>query len=599
MPGRFRYHEPMADEKNLKSFQDLKKLFGGSDDPPDDPPEGSDSGNSAGDEEDLPEDFSLASVREILAKAAPSFGPMDHGPPQYRTEDSEEMELLASFRIRTVFPTEVLEEVKSLPADPDPADFVGREDLRGECIFTIDGEDAKDFDDAIGIKPLPDGGYEVGVHIADVSHYVRPGTALDREALARATSVYLADQVVPMLPEELSNHLCSLNPHRPRLAFSVIMEFDAAGLVQKSKIHKSVIKSVQRCTYSAVQALLDGETTPAAMALKHLEEPLKHFQKWTQKQQSIRDRKGSLRLQTPERKFAFNKNHEVERIYPSTTYFSQALIEETALAANQAVGSWFKERKLPSIYRIHPPKDPEELAGIVEALTKFGIRVPDKDFLTGRDVGRLILEARRRPNADALIARIMGLVERAVYEVAEAGEAAPHWGLAREHYLHFTSPIRRYPDLIVHRWLFDVLSKGKEAEEQLLDPLQVLDLCDIAGQSSGQSELAAMVEIAIGDLKICQYMERFVGEKIRATIQRVSHYGMEIFLREHWVTGFLPARLFDGRKKVEGPKLTITSRRGSKVFNEGEVISIVVDSVDFVRLEVLLKLADMVQPRRN
>jgi ribonuclease R len=583
----------MSGDRRFRSFDELRRALGGQDaseppapEPPPDPlPE------EAPPEEEQ-EDLALASVRELLARTAPSFGPMETGPPCYRTIDSEEMELLASFRIRTVFPPAVLAEVAGLPADPGPSDLSGRADLRGEVIFTIDGDDARDFDDAIGIRPRPEGGFEVGVHIADVGHYVRPGTALDREALARATSVYLPDQVVPMLPEALSNNLCSLNPHRDRLAFSVILDFDERGEVVGTRIHKSVIRSVQRCTYRAVQKLLDGSGDPEAMALRHLETPLRHFQAWTRRQQEIRDQRGSLRLQTPERKFQFNEAHEVVRIHPSEIWFSQALIEETALAANQAVGRFFRDRKLPSIYRIHPEKDPGELAALAAALKKFGIRVPDKERLTGRDVARLILEARRRPNADALIARIMGLVERATYEMVPAGEAAPHWGLAREHYLHFTSPIRRYPDLVVHRWLHDVLTRGQEAEANLSDPLAVLDLCDIAGQSSAQAELAALVETAIGDLKTCQYMERHRGERLRAVIQRVSAYGLEVLLREHYVTGFLPARLFDGKKRVDGPRLEISSRRGSRVFVEGEGIDVVITDVDFLRLQVLLALPE-------
>ncbi len=584
-------------ERNFGSFKDLQRALGGSGEP-EPPPEEAQAPI-------IPEGYeewagSARSVREIVAALGESFGPMEHGPACYRDEESEEMELLASFRIRTVFPPAVQAEVSGLPLDPDPKDFEGRVDLRAERIFTIDGEDAKDFDDAIAIRPLEDGGYELGVHIADVSHYVRPGTALDTEALARGTSVYVPDQVVPMLPEALSNHLCSLVPHRDRLAFSVIMDFDAQGTMGPTRLHKSVIRSVHRCTYRVVQKLLDGIDDEETRALAPIAEDLRHFKAWTEKQQQLRDRKGSLRLQSSERKFGFDpKTHEVARIYPSETYFSQALIEETALAANQAVGNFFRERKLPAIYRIHPEKDREELESVAKTLSLYGIRVPDKDRLTGRDVGRLIREARRRPNAPALISRIMGLVERAVYEVVQPGEEAPHWGLAREHYLHFTSPIRRYPDLIVHRWLHDVMTRREKAVEELLHPEQVADLCDVAGRCSSQAELAAMVETAIGDLKVCQYMEKHVGTVLRAVIQRVSLFGMEVFFREHYVTGFLPARNLDGRKKVEGPELTVSSRQGSRVFREGELIEVRIAAVDFVRLEVLLELHDPKQKLRR
>jgi ribonuclease R len=255
------------------------------------------------------------------------------------------------------------------------------------------------------------------------------------------------------------------------------------------------------------------------------------------------------------------------------------------------VGSFFRDRGLPTIYRIHPRKEQEEIDAVAKALDEHGIKVPDKDNLTGRDVGRLIRIARRRPNADALISRIMGLVERAYYEVAQADETAPHWGLAREHYLHFTSPIRRYPDLIVHRWLHDVLSR-EEAKAALLEREQIAELCDVASHCSVRADVADMVETAIDDLKVCEYMDRYVGELIRARIQRVSPAGIEVFLREHYVTGFIPGRTLEGRKKIEGPVLTVSSRKGTRSFKEGDGIEVTVHHVDFIRLEVVLHVAD-------
>ncbi|MAG59060.1 MAG: hypothetical protein CMJ83_22460 [Planctomycetes bacterium] len=572
--------------KSFGSFADLARSLGV------DPDEGQDEGAGSRSQWDSALDGLRSGTREVIESAGESFGPMETGPDCYRDPGSEEMELLASFRIRTVFPDALKEEVAALPQDPSGSDFEGRVDLRGQRIFTVDGEDAKDYDDAIQITSLEDGSTEIGVHIADVGHYVVPGTALDNEALTRGTSVYLPDQVIPMLPEGLSNHLCSLVPDRDRLAFSVYMTFDAEGKRRECRVHKSVIRSMFRCTYRIVQKLLDAVDDEETQRLKPIAADLKLFEQWTKRQQLLRDQAGSLRMQSSERKFAFDDKHEVERIYPSEIYFSQTLIEETALAANQAVGDYFRERDLPTIYRIHPRKDQEEIDAVTEMLGKQGIRVPDKDRLTGRDVGRLIREARRRPNAEALIGRIMGLVERASYEVAKGDDGAEHWGLAREHYLHFTSPIRRYPDLIVHRWLHDVSSRAKEAESELLDPQQIAELCDVAGHCSVQSDLSGMVENALDDLKICQYMDRFRGDVIKAVIQRVSPAGIEIYLREHHVTGFIPARTLDGRKKVEGSRLTVSSRKGSRVFDEGSAIEIRVQDIDFVRLQVILEVAD-------
>ena len=531
------------------------------------------------------------SARERIDARPPGFGPMASGPPCYADEESEEMELVGSFRIRTIFPPGVLAEVNGLPEDPQASDLEGRLDLRDETIFTIDGADAKDYDDAIGIRALPEGGVEFGVHIADVGHYVRPGTELDTEALARGTSVYLPDQVIPMLPEKISNHLCSLVPDRDRLAFSVIMRFDEEGERTGYSVHKTVIRSKQRNTYKAVQELLDGEDTDDARAIEHLREPLELFARWTRKQQERRDARGSLRMQSRERKFVFDAKHEVEAVVDAPRYFSQTLIEETALAANQAVGDYFRERGLPTIYRVHPEKDPEEIAAVAQMLEEHGLRIPKKERLTGRDIARLIRAARRKPNADAMIQRIMGLIERAVYEVKDHEDVATHFGLAREAYLHFTSPIRRYPDLIVHRWLHSISSGEEGAREELETEAFLEDLNHVAQHASMRADIAEMAERALGDLKTCQYMDPHRGETLAAQIVRVMPAGMEVLLTEYNVTAFLPTRAIGQRGAVKGPTLTVQVGRGHRSFSEGYAISVVLEEVDFLRLQLSLRLA--------
>lgn len=582
----------------FKNFKDLMRSRGEGPSEPETPPKEDDRGwkveTSEGvwgdsDLEDLPD--AEASPQATIATRPGGSGPMDTGPPCYRQTDSEEMELLSSFRVRTVFPPDVGAEVAGLPDNPRPGDIEGRLDLRDETIFTIDGQDAKDFDDAISIERLDGGGLRVGVHIADVGHYVQPETVLNAEALARGTSVYLPDQVVPMLPEELSNGLCSLRPDVERLAFSVFMDFDQGGIRTDKKIAKSVIRSKKRCTYRAVQGLFDGSDSEEAQELEFLREPLELFQAWTRKQQSIRDAKGSLRIQSTERKFQFDENHEVCAIVNADKYFSQTLIEETALAANQAVGDTFRERGLPTIYRVHPEKDWEEIERVGKMLLEHGIRVPDKERLTGRDVGRLIRAARRRPNAEALIGRIMGLVERAVYEVKDHEDVAKHFGLAREAYLHFTSPIRRYPDLMVHRWLWALVSRGEEAEAELKGEYLVADLNEIAAHASLQAEVAKMAETAVGDLKVCQYMEPHIGEKLDGRVVRVSRGGLELHLEQYNVSGFLPARSLGDRPKVKGSTLTIQVGKRVLSFTEGYPIAVLIKDVDFIRLQVIFDLA--------
>ena len=223
-------------------------------------------------------------------------------------------------------------------------------------------------------------------------------------------------------------------------------------------------------------------------------------------------------------------------------------------------------------------------------LEEYGIRVPNKERLSGRDIGRMIRAARKKPNAEALIARIMGLVERAYYEVRDHEDVAEHWGLARKAYLHFTSPIRRYPDLIVHRWLYRVLEEDAAALEDLRSDGFVQDLNDQAGHSSMQADLASMCEQAMHDLKVCQYMEPHIGEKLEARVLRVSRPGMDVLLTEFNVRGFLPARSIGDRVKVDGPNITIGRGKRILSFSEGHAIAIRIKDVDFIRLQVMLEL---------
>jgi ribonuclease R len=588
-------NRPEEPAQPLKSFQDLLRARGGTPAPaaPANAAEITYGGDLAARAEAIGDEALENTARERIVRRPSAFAAMDTGPAPYRDEGSEEMQLLASFRVRTVFPPDVLRQVAALPRDPDPAEYAGRWDLRSLCIYTIDGEDAQDFDDAISIEERADGSTEVGVHIADVSHYVRPGTVLDDEALARGTSVYVADQVVPMLPEGLSNHLCSLVGERDRFAFSVFMEFDAKGQRTSYRVGKSVIRSVRRNTYKEVQELLDGGDSPAVREMKSrgLEPSLKAFQRWTVRQQAIRDAKGSLRMASIEKKFVFDERHEVVKIVDAPRYFSMTLIEETALAANQAVGDFFRDRGLPAIYRVHPEKDAEEIEKVAKSLEEHGIRVPKKDRLTGRDIARLITLARKKANAEALIQRIMGLIERAVYEVHDHEDVATHFGLARQAYLHFTSPIRRYPDLMVHRWLFEVLSGDEAASKQLKTEDYLADLNDIASHCSMQADIAEMVETAIDDLKICQYLEPHIGEKLNASVLRVSPAGIEVKLLDFNVTGFLPSRAIGDKVTIKGATIQIRASKRLFSFTEGHPIAVKIKDVDFLKLQVLLELA--------
>jgi ribonuclease R len=533
-------------------------------------------------------------VASRIASRPAAFGVMAEGPPCYRDEDSDELRVLQSLRVRTRFPEDVLAEVDGLSEEPDPTDFTDRVDLRDELIFTIDGKDAKDYDDAIGMVELPDGNLRLGVHIADVGHYVRTGTKLDDEALARATSIYLPDQVIPMLPEKLSNHLCSLVPRRDRLAYSVIMDFSPEGKRLSVLVYKSVINSKVRCTYQGVQELFDGLDTAEARRVSSLRGPLELLRVWTIKQQQIQAQREALRMTSVEQKFQFNEAGEVTAIVDAPHYFSQGLIEQTALAANQTIGDRFRLRGLPTIYRVHPEKDPEEVEQIVEELQKAKIKVPrHRARLTGRDIGMMIRSARSKQNAEALIGRIMGLVESAEYEVGDRENIVAHFGLATESYLHFTSPIRRYSDLIVHRWLHAIEGDDAAASEKVLKNKEMIaELKDTANQCSFQQNLAVQAERDVKDLKVCQFMDHHKNEPHEGKIVRVSRYGADVHLLELNVRVFLPSRTMDGRPTVTGDTLTIATRRGTLSFSVGSTVRVEVDDIDWEKLQVNIKLAE-------
>jgi ribonuclease R len=537
-----------------------------------------------------PRDETAARNLRVRVDARPyAFGEMQHGPAAYRDAESEELSVLWGFRVRTSWPRDVQDELGSLSAEDVPA----REDLRALPICTIDGADAKDFDDAISFRTLEGGRCELGVHIADVSAWVRPGSALDAEALARATSIYLPEHVVPMLPERLSNELCSLVPHEDRLCFSVFCTFDARGQRLESRFTRSIIHSKARLTYAEVQRFFDVRKTAERERLipSELHAPLDGLRRWTEQQQRLRDARGSLRIQSEERRIVFDREGRPSHYAKDPRYFAHALIEETALAANQAVGSFLRSAGVPSLYRHHPEKDPDEVAAIAQQLAEHDIHVPDPAHLTGRDIGALVRIARSRPNADALIPRIMGLLERAEYRAFASDDEARHFGLARRSYLHFTSPIRRYPDLVTHRLLAHALDRqagsGGQAGSGPERQQSPDELCEIASHCTLRSSLAEQAERAIEDLLVCEMLQPQIGKRLRARILRVSRYGLELRLDANGADIHIPIRELGRIHSLEGPTLRTLRGNALRSFVEGQRLDVTVQAVDFRRLQVL------------
>jgi len=483
----------------------------------------------------------------------------------------EVLSVARSFGLPEHFPPEVEKEAAAFSPSIDRGDIAGRIDCRGIITVTIDPEDAKDFDDAVSYEPLHGGGWRLGVHIADVSHYVRPGTALDREAFARGTSVYMVNEVVPMLPERLSNDLCSLKPDVDRLTYSVFMDVDPAGTVKDYRIGKSVIHSARRFTYEEVQRVIEaGKGDHAAIIL-----PLFQLSKVLLKR---RRKNGSLDFDTGEAKFQFDAEGLPSRIIKKIRLDAHRLIEECMLLANETVaqhiGSRKKETEVrPFIYRVHDLPDPvklQELAGFVK---QFGFSLDAKNGVSSRELQKLLDRVEGSEVENVINEVALRSMAKAVYATKNIG----HYGLAFSHYTHFTSPIRRYPDLVVHRLLeeYDRPVQGKRLEELRKS------LPEVARQSSERERLAAEAERASVKVMQIEYMKRHVGDEFAGVITGVTNFGLFVEINELLVEGMIPLRdLSDDYYIFDEKKYSIRGRSRGKVYRLGDPLRVQVISVN-------------------
>src|SRR5213595_2620578 len=351
------------------------------------------------------------------------------------------LSIVRKYHLPTEFPSDVLEQAERIPERVEAQQIAGREDLRNQFIVTIDPDDARDFDDAINVEKLPNGGWQLGVHIADVAAYVEPGSALDREARRRGNSVYLPDRVIPMLPERLSNGVCSLKPEVDRLTHSVFIQFDKRGVAKSARFARSMIRSAHRLTYKEAYAILNSPPQDRLGERLHLAWQLGALLR------RKRFEHGALDLDFPEVKVWVDTQGEPIRLERVENNESHQLIEEFMLAANEAVARELKNRGIPTIYRVHENPDAERLGEYREFALSFGYKVGD---LTHRgELQRLLAEIHGKPEEQALKVGLLKSLKRARYDPQPLG----HYGLSKTNYLHFTSPIRRYADLVVHRAL--------------------------------------------------------------------------------------------------------------------------------------------------
>ena len=496
------------------------------------------------------------------------------------------LSIIRKYHLPTEFPRDVLDQAKRIPETINARQFEGREDLRGEFIVTIDPDDARDFDDAIHVEKIGNG-WRLGVHIADVAAYVEPDSPLDREARRRGNSVYLPDRVVPMLPERLSNGVSSLNPGVDRLTHSVFIHFDKHGAAKSARFAHSVIRSGHRLTYKQAYAILTAVPGDQLGERLHLAWELAAL---------LRQRRfehGALDLDFPEVKVWVDKEGHPVKLERVENDKSHQLIEEFMLVANEAVARELKKRAIPTIYRIHENPDPEKLAEYREFVLGFNYRVGD---VTHRaELQRLLAEIRGKPEEQALKVALLKSLKRARYSPQPLG----HYGLAKANYLHFTSPIRRYADLVVHRALArdPAGSRGRPARSASAPyHPDMAEIASIAEHISVTERTAADAEVDAIQMKKLEFFQRQLDQRnpqiFRAAVVDVRNYGLMVELPDALITGLIHvSSLTDDFYLFDQARRQLIGRRSRKRFSVGDEVSVFVARVDPFKRQVDFAIA--------
>ena len=510
------------------------------------------------------------------------------------------LSIIRKYHLPAEFPKDVLDQAERTSENIDARQLEEREDLRNEFIVTIDPDDARDFDDAIQVEKTGSG-WRLGVHIADVATYVRPGSALDREARQRGNSVYLPDRVIPMLPERLSNGVCSLNPGVDRLTHSVFIHFDKHGVVKSARFAHSVIRSAHRLTYKQAYAILTSPPRDQLGERLHLAWELAALLR------QKRFEHGSLDLDFPEVKVWVDKQGHPVRLERVENDESHQLIEEFMLAANEAVARELKKHAIPTVYRVHENPDPEKLAEYREFVLSFNYRVGD---LTHRaELQRLLASIRGKPEEQALKVALLKSLKRARYSPQPLG----HYGLAKANYLHFTSPIRRYADLVAHRGLGrdgtplpSAPSRTTERRSRSDAPYRadMGEIASIAEHISATERTAADAEIDASQMKKLEFFQRQLDQRnpqiFRAAIVDVRNYGLMVELPDALITGLIHvSSLTDDFYLFEPARRQLIGRRSRKRFSVGDELNVFVARVDVFKRQVDFAMAAPSQAPRK
>jgi ribonuclease R len=479
------------------------------------------------------------------------------------------------FRLPVQFSAEALAEAERTPSEVLREEYEGREDFRGELSITIDGETARDFDDAITLKKLSSGRFLLGVHIADVSHYVKPDSSLDRDAHARATSVYFPDRAIPMLPPKLSSGICSLNPDQDRLVFSVLMEVDGRGEVLERRFVEGILHSRARMTYTSVAKILADHDAAEMERYSDLVPLFELMRELCLILSQKRDRRGAVDFDLPEAEIRFDESGKVISIFQAERNIAHRIIEEFMLLANETVAERLTASGGPALYRIHEKPDPQRVSEFAEFAQELGYRLESyKGQYRPLDFQRFVAQLEGKQEGRFLAYLMLRSFMQARYSEVNVG----HFGLATAEYTHFTSPIRRYPDLVVHRLLKEYLKKTQSAIwlQKTEDMLP-----DIALHTSARERNADDAEREIENIKKVQFMAGKIGEEFEAIVFSVIRQGFFVELTEHFVEGFVPAvTLIDDRYIYKERTHSFVGERSRRHFKLGSRVRVRLDSAD-------------------